>query len=127
MIIRSAPPASAVFAVMPVPAPQPTIGVPASICARRRRRISLRGMNGMSVLLRTVGCQRPWLSAPGEHLEQGLGDLSGELRIIDVRVHLDEGDPRLEPGADGVEAGAVGLRIPELVALGIQHGDALEG
>ena len=48
MIAMSAPPASAILAEMPVPAPQPTIGTPAAIFARRRRSTSARGMKGMS-------------------------------------------------------------------------------
>ena len=36
MMMRSAPPASAHLAEMPVPAPQPTTGLPASTSARMR-------------------------------------------------------------------------------------------
>ena len=42
MMMRSAPPASAHLAEMPVPAPHPTTGRPAATSARTRRRISLR-------------------------------------------------------------------------------------
>ena len=41
-MIKSAPPASANLAEMPVPAPQPTIGLPAEFWACKRFKISLR-------------------------------------------------------------------------------------
>jgi hypothetical protein len=44
MIMISAPPASANLAEMPVPAPQPTMGLPAFIWECRRFNISLRGI-----------------------------------------------------------------------------------
>ena len=53
MIAMSAPPASAILAEMPVPAPQPTIGAPTAIWARRRRSTSARGRNGIVVEMAT--------------------------------------------------------------------------
>jgi hypothetical protein len=44
MMIKSAPPASASLAEMPVPAPQPTIGLPAAFCCRSRATISSRAI-----------------------------------------------------------------------------------
>src|SRR5512139_1961524 len=125
MIARSAPPASAILAEMPVPAPQPTIGTPAATWARSRRSTSARGMKGMVGLLLCSGGPAG-LPASAQHPEQGLGDRARERRVVDVGLELDERDARPQPRADGLEAGAVRLGVPELAACGVEHRHAAE-
>src|SRR5688572_4145629 len=99
MMMRSTPPRSENFAEMPVPAPAPMIGSPASTRARRRPSDSSRAMNGMRT--------------PGEVGEELLGHRIGERRIIDVEVELDQRHRRADALSQPLEQRDIGFRIVE--------------
>src|SRR5271169_6741292 len=85
MTMRSAPPASSFFAEMPAPAPAPMIGWPCAFMARKRARMSERGMRGMRLSLRAPSAE-PVAEQPAE---LG-GDFRRKARIVDMLRHTDE-------------------------------------
>src|SRR5580704_16933076 len=94
MTIKSTPPASSNFAVIPVPAPPPIIGLPAVISLRIRLRICCLGcaIRGFSLL---------------NKLNHQLHGLDGELRLVDVSIHLEERNSRSQTFLDRVEHGLI--------------------
>src|SRR5687767_9382640 len=109
MTMRSTPPASSHFAEMPVPAPAPTIGRPASILERSRLRISVRVMPALQCYNTTSGdC------GSSQHPQQQLDGLPGELRIVDVAVELNDRNIGTDVRLDRVEHRLVRIRVPEL-------------
>src|SRR3954453_18863900 len=104
MMIRSIPPASAHFALRPVPAPPPMIGSPASILRRNPSRISLRVRWNMRSFARNGN------GMVHELEEEGRGGV-GERRVVDVLVARDEPDPGMagQPPLERVEERPVGL------------------
>src|ERR1700733_14926700 len=74
MMIRSAPPASANLAEMPVPAPTPRRGAPWRTVSR-----SLASDRS-----------RDDIHAPVQHAQELRYHAGGELRVVDVCVHLDD-------------------------------------
>src|SRR5690349_18532545 len=93
MTMRSMPPASSHLAERPVPAPPPTMGSPRAIFARRRLRISVRGMWAMAGLswrsaCSTRGRTRRLDLAPGgdERVGEGLVvDVQGQAAELALR------------------------------------------
>src|SRR3954452_20274980 len=122
MMIRSIPPASAHFALRPVPAPPPMIGSPASILRRKPSRISLRvRWNMRSFALSGNGM--------GQELEQeGRGGV-GERLVVDVLVARDEPDMGMtgKPPLQRLEERPVGLGVVERPARGVESRDAAPG
>src|SRR5687767_7788243 len=135
MTIRSAPPASAHFPEIPVPAPAPVIGIPRATCSCRRISISTR--EGTMYIIppsragKTVtgypfpnfdkqtalpyGDRRNWGKASlspffhREHIEQPLGSCVGKLGVINIGVDLAYRDVPAKPALQGIEERTVGL------------------
>src|SRR5271155_2004026 len=85
MTMRSAPPASSFLAEIPAPAPAPMIGWPCAFMARKRARMSERGMRGMRLSPRSPAAE-PIAEQPAE---LG-GDFRRKARIVDVLRHANE-------------------------------------
>src|SRR6516164_10327458 len=83
--MRSAPPCSSPFAEMPVPAPAPMIGSPRAFMARKRARMSERGIRGMAL----PSCP-PAGEAPTDKPAEFGYDFRREPRVVDVRARPDE-------------------------------------
>src|SRR5215203_2669297 len=130
MTMRSIPPASSSLALMPVPAPPPTIGTPRSTCWRSRSRTwsrvnaieclfchgwgtdlhRRRSLFSIRVHLCSSVAKGLLLFDQPEHHVRGSGR---ERRIIDVRVELDVGDAGAKAVAERVEHRGVGLPVAE--------------
>src|SRR2546428_7191609 len=100
MMIRSAPPASANLAEMPVPAPTPRIGWPWRTASRRLAMHSSR-----------ESISTPLGAAPlgASHAREFRREARGELRVIDMRVHLD--NFHLGMASNRIEQRGGGVRI----------------
>src|ERR1700691_3613497 len=85
MTMRSAPPSSSPLADIPVPAPAPMIGWPCAFIARKRPRMSERGIRGM----RLPSCPSAGDAVAEQPAEFG-DDRRGKARIVDMRRHPDE-------------------------------------
>src|SRR5687768_3747270 len=112
MTMRSTPPRSENFAEIPVPAPAPMIGSPASTRLRRRRSESSRAMNGMH--------------APGEIGEKSLRHRIRERGIVDVEIELDECHRRAHRAAKGVEQRGISLGVVEPLPIAIERTHPLQ-
>src|SRR5882762_2716214 len=119
MTMRSIPPASSHFADNPVPAPAPTIGFLRSILACSRSTTTARAIRGMKYLplsISVCGYGRGGFDL----CQQCVYHRSGEIRIVDIELELDEFD------CLGVQA--IAYRLEErLVRLGIKEGSAFYG
>ena len=120
MIIKSAPPASANLAEMPVPAPQPTIGRPGSVLGLKPAQDLLSGdrhiegsLLSLCLSVGNSGWERrgPYCSS-AQHLQQQRHRLLGKLRVVDVGVHLDQRDVGAQVILERVDTGAVRGRGP---------------
>src|SRR5919202_4872963 len=104
MMIRSAPPASANLAEMPVPAPAPMMGLPCAICACSRSSTCARVYR---IAFRPSSLVRG-ASAP-QHLEQRAGGCPGKRLVVDVDVQLVDRDVARNVLPDRVEQRLVGF------------------
>src|SRR5688500_6715040 len=73
----------------------------------------------------------PWALSPrrlgANVLQEGAGAAFGEGRVIDLGVHLDNGDVAAQVFLDGVEERGVGLGIVEGLAGGADDADRFAG
>src|SRR6056297_2990639 len=97
--MRSTPPSSSNFALMPVPAPAPMMGRCESMLFRSLRSTSLR----VSAILFSC-CLCPGVRYQVEHHAAGL---FGELSVVDICVELHVGNVRVEVVLQCVEHDAV--------------------
>src|SRR5271167_1211410 len=113
MTIKSTPPASSNFAVIPVPAPAPIMG--------RWDDISLRSRFRICCLVCAIGC-----FCLLNELNDPFDGLGCEFRIVDVSIHLDEWDPGSQILLNRIEHRLIGRAITKWLALSVQHGDAAQ-
>src|SRR5690554_2283116 len=117
MTIKSMPPISSHLAEMPVPAPPPMIGLPASIFFLKRSRIcSL--VNATS----KPASSSSQLRAALRFFHQFEEHLDGPLReggVVDVRVDLLDADARLHVRLDRVEHRPVRFGPPERLPFAV--------
>src|SRR5688572_5220956 len=117
MTIRSTPPASSNLALMPVPAPAPIIGTPASMFLRRQPNTCSRVY---------VGISSSSLLPLRDQLEHHGDRFLGERAVIDVVVHLDDRNPGPHTFLDRVKHGAVGGAILKLLPIAVENRHAAQ-
>src|SRR5918994_4523472 len=131
MMIRSAPPASANLAEIPVPAPAPMIGRPPSIWAHSRARTSFleyRIVRPPPLFTRMPGHdvrhRAPLAGLRGaliDEFDQQVDRAIGEGRVVDVEVELFDSDVGPQVLPDRGEAGSVRHRVPEGLSGAVEH------
>src|SRR5688572_18863872 len=112
MTIRSTPLASSNFALIPVPAPAPMIGTPASMFFRSRPRTCSRV--NVAMLLSSLLSLRDQFK---HHRHRFLG----KGAVVDVAIQFDDGNLPPHAGLDRVEHRRIRGAIFKLLAVAVEN------